>query len=160
MDTVFELNNIETLPNNTLTILKDDFGKDDIYSLYLKNNFLEHPASIDFRIGFVDVNNIPMLVLLVKIKDKIYKNLVSFYFSRELNYLKKLLTPTTFNLFLFSNDNKGFVYKIDNKHHYDLSKAISAVESRQQNKSSEDVRNAKQEILNRYTDEELWELAK
>lgn len=160
MNPSIELNKLETIPDKTLTILKDDFGKKDIYSLYLKDDISEFPSSLNFRIGFVQVNRIPILIFMVKIKNKIYKNLVSFDFVKELDYLIKLVSLKTFNLFLFTNTNENLVFKIQNKHHKTLSDAISAVKLNMPSNSIYDVTSAKEQLLSTYSDIELWNLAK
>lgn len=160
MDSVIELNNIETLPNNTLAIIKDNLGENDIYSLCLKDDVIDYHSPLDFRLGFILVNNVPICILMIKIKNKIYKNLISLNFIKELDYLKNLLSSQAFNLFLFSKSKENLVYRIQNKQHIDFSKAISAVETNMRTHSCEDIKKAKEDLLIKYTDGELWELAK
>ena len=160
MDSVIELNNIEKLPNNTLAIIKDNLGKRDIYSLCLKDDIIDYHSPLDFRFGFIPVNNVPMCILMIKIKNKIYKTLVSLNIIKELEYLKNLLCSETFNLFLLSKSKENLVYKIENKQHLDFSKAISAVEANMPGNSYKNIILSKEDLLNKYTDEELWELAK
>lgn len=160
MDSVIELNNIETLQNNTLAILKDNLGENVIYSLCLKDDIIDYHSPIDFRLGFIMVNNVPICILMIKTKNKIYKNLISLNIIKELEYLKNLLCSKAFNLFLFSKDKENLVYRIENKQHIDFSKAISAVETNMQKNSYKDIILSKEDLLNKYTDEELWELAK
>lgn len=160
MDSVIELNNIETLPNNTLAIFKDNLGENDIYSLCLKDDIIDYHSPLDFRLGFILVNNVPICILMIKIKNKIYKNLISLNFIKELDYLKNLLSSQAFNLFLFSKSKENLVYRIENKQYLDFSKAISAVEANMPGNSYKHVILSKEDLLNKYTDEELWELAK
>lgn len=160
MDSVIDLTNIETLPNNTLAIFKDNLGENDIYSLCLKDDVIDHDSPLDFRLAFILVNNIPICILMIKVKTKIYKTLISLNFIKELDYLKNLLCSKTFNLFLFSKSKENLVYRIENKQHMDFSKAISAVETNMPNNLYDDVISSKEDLLKKYTDEELWELAK
>lgn len=160
MDSVIELNNIETLPNNTLAILKDNLGENDIYSLCLKDDVIDYHSPLDFRLGFILVKNVPICILMIKIKNKIYKTLISLNFIKELDYLKNLLSSQAFNLFLFTKNKANFVYRIENKQYIDFSRAISAVETNMQNNLYDDIILSKEDLLNKYTDEELWKLAK
>jgi len=160
MDSVIELNNIETLPNNTLAIIKDNLGEKAIYSLCLKDDIIDYNSPLDFRLGFIVINDVPICILMIKIKNKIYKTLISLNFIKELDYLKNLLSSKTFNLFLFSKSKENLVYRIENKQHIDFSKAISAVETNMPGNLYKNVILSKEDLLYKYTDEELWELAK
>ena len=160
MEALIEINNIETIPNNTLTIFKDNLGENDIYSLCLKDNISERPSSIDFRLGFVPLNNVPMCVLMIKIENKIYKRLLSFEITREFEYLKNLLAPDFFNLYLFSNEKEIFVFRIENKRHKSFLEAADAVKENLLSNTYNKIVFSKEDLLNRYTDEELWSLAK
>ena len=160
MDSVIELNNIETLPNNTLAIIKDNLGEKAIYSLCLKDEIIDYHSPLDFRLGFVSINNVPICILMIKIQNKIYKTLISLNIVKELEYLKNLLCSNAFNLFLFSKNKENLVYRVENKQHIDFSKAISAVEANMPGNSYKNVILSKEDLLNKYTDEELWELAK
>ena len=160
MDSVIDLNNIETLPNSTLAIIKDNLGEKAIYSLCLKDDIIDYHSPLDFRLGFILINNVPICILMIKIKDKIYKTLISLNIMKELDYLKNLLCSRAFNLFLFTKNKANFVYRIENKQHTDFSKAISAVETNMPGNLYKNVILSKEELLNKYTDEQLWELAK
>ena len=155
MDSSIELNQIDTLENEQLAIVKDNLGQNDIYFLCLKDDINCRPTSIDFRIGFIPVNDIPLFVLMVKIDTKIYKTLVSLEFVKELNYLKNLMSSESFNLFLFTNDNENFVYRIENKHHKDFLNALSSVTKYMTSNSYHDVIDAKEQLLNTYAKKEL-----
>ncbi len=159
MQSIIDLNQIELIPNKTLSILRDNLEEKNIYCLCLKDNITNFSNNIDFRIGFITVLDVPICTLMIKIGNKIYKNLVSFYFSNEITYLKKLLSLKRFNLFLLLNTNI-FIFNINNYKNISLFKAISAVESNMPLVSYNDVILAKEEILKKYTDNELWNLAK
>lgn len=160
MDSSIELNKIDTLENEQLAIVKDDLGKKDIYCLCLKDDINCRPTSINFRVGFITVNDIPLFVLMVKIDTKIYKTLVSLDFFKESNYLKNLMSSESFNLFLFTNGNENFVYRIENKQHKDFLDALASLTKYMTSNSYYDVIDAKEQLLNKYTDKELWKLAK
>ena len=159
MQSIIDLNQIELIPNKTLSILRDNLEEKNIYCLCLKDNITNFSNNIDFRIGFITVLDVPICTLMIEIGNKIYKNLVSFYFSNEITYLKKLLSLKRFNLFLLLNTNI-FIFNINNYKNISLFKAISAVESNMPLVSYNDVILAKEEILKKYTDNELWNLAK
>lgn len=160
MDSVIELNNIEALPNNTLAILKDNLGENDIYSLCLKDDVIDYHSPLDFRLCFIPVNNVPMCVLMIKIENKIYKKIVSFELTKEFEYLKNLLSSKTFTILLFSKDKEIFLFRMENKQYKRLSKAISTVKLNMPSSSYYDIIGSKEELLSKYTDDELWALAK
>lgn len=155
-----ELNKIDTLENEQLAIVKDDLGPNDVYCLCLKDDINCRPTSLNFRLGFITVNEIPLFVLMVKVENKIYKTLISLDFVKESNYIKNLLGSKAFNLFLFTNSKENFVYRIENKHHKDFLNALSSVTKYMTSNSYYGVIDAKEQLLQKYTDEELWKLAK
>ena len=125
-----------------------------------KDDIIDYHSPLDFRLGFVSINNVPICILMIKIKNKIYKTLISLNIVKELEYLKNLLCSNAFNLFLFSRSKENLVYRIENKQHLDFSKAISAVEANMPGNSYKKIILSKEDLLNKYTDEQLWELAK
>lgn len=157
---IIELNNIEMLPNNTLAILKDNLSDKSIYSLCLKDDIIDYNSCLKFRLGFIQSNNIPICILMIKTKNKFYKTLISFNLFAESEYLKNLLCLKTFNLFLFSNNNVNTVYKVHNSYHLTFSRTIKNMEKYLSQNSYEDILVSKENLLEKYTDEELWKLAK
>lgn len=156
MQSIIDLNEIEHLPFESLRILKDDFGKKDMYSLCLRTE--EHISSlIDFKISFVLIDTIPICVLMIKLGNKIYKCLIEFEFEKEFAYLKNLMLLNTFNLFLIS-DTENKVIRIENLKNEEFIKALSKVKENMDNISYHDLNLAKQKLLNMYSDEELWNM--
>lgn len=150
-----ELSKIELLPNKTLAILKDNMDKEEYFSLVLKDTY-NSLKDIYFKSCFVDVNSIPIYVLMLKSKNNFYKCPISFELTEEFNSLQQLSCLKHFNLFLFSDNSKIDTIKIENTNSKKLCKALLKVSKSLSKHSYNDIINAKQEILNNYSDEMLW----
>lgn len=157
MNATIELNQINTLPTNTLAILKDNFEPTEFFSLIVKDTF-ENITDLHFKTCFLTVNEIPFCVLMVKVEDKLYKCPISFELTRESNYLQKIFKLKSFNLYLVSEDKKMDVIKIKNENYKTLSESIEKVKKYSVYHTYYDIVDAKQKILNDYPDEELWNM--
>ncbi len=78
---------------------------------------------------------------------------------KEFEYLRHLMNLKSFNLFLFSDKKKESIIRIENSDGKKFLKAMSSVQSTMPNASCRNVDSIKQEILNTYSDEELWNLS-
>ncbi len=153
------IDQLEKLPLNNLVILKDNLGSTDIFSLCLKANNVDI-KSLYFKIAFISIDNVPIGILMIKSNDKIYKCLIGFNMPKEFEYLRHLMSLESFNLFLFSDKTEKSIIRIENLDgSKKFSHAMSAVQSNMPDTSIRDVDYAKQEILNTFSDDELWNLS-
>lgn len=157
MDTTIEFNQIDYLPNNSLVILKDDLSKKDFFCLILKDT-LDKLINCKFKTCFINVDGIPICVLMIKTKNKLYKCLISLEIPKEFDFLKGIFNLKSFNLYLFSDSKKIDIIKIRNSNYKKLYEAISEVKKVTSEHSYEDLLNAKQIILNNYSDYDLWNM--
>lgn len=157
MNATIELGQINTLPTNTLAILKDNFEPTEFFSLVVKDTF-ENITDLHFKTCFLTVNEIPFCVLMVKIKDKLYKCPISFELARESDYLQKIFNLNFFNLYLVSENKKIDIIKIKNKNYKTLSESIEEVKKYSTYHPYCDIICAKQKILSDYSDEKLWNM--
>lgn len=157
MISTIELNRIEMLPDETLAILKDNIDKNEFFSLVLRDTFKDS-KNFCFKICFTVVNTVPICVLMLKHNNKFYKCPISFEIMKEFDYFNKLFNCRYFNLFLISNDNKIDVIKVENNSLNRLSNALEEVKKCSLEHSYYDINIAKQELLNTYSDIELWNL--
>lgn len=156
MISTIEINQLEELPLNCLAILRDNLGIPDMFALCLKDKEELDITSLNFKIAFISDDNIPICVIMIKNNNKIYKCLIGFNIEKEFEYLKQLMNFKTFNLFLFSESSKQSIVKIDNMEGNKFIDAMLAVKSTMSYKSLQEVEEAKQKILNNYSDEQLW----
>lgn len=157
MVSTIAINQLEVLPWNCLVIMKDNIGSSDIFSLCLKANNIDS-SSLAFKITFVSTGNIPICILMIKSKKVIYKCLIGFNTPKEFEYLKNLMKQKTFNLFLFSDNKKEFIVKINNSDGDKFLSALSSIKSTILDISTSELESAKQQILKTYSDDELWNL--
>lgn len=156
MESIIDLNEIKYMPFESLMILKDNYSKKDIYSLCLKTK--EYISSFsDFKITFHVVDNVPICVLMVKLNNKIYKCLIGFEIEKEFEYLKNLMLLKSFNLFLMTNYNEHKVIEVKNNKNKKIVDALLNVKKSKKSVTCSELKNAKQKILEMYSDEELWE---
>lgn len=158
MISIIVMDQLEKLPLNNLVILKDDMGNNDIFSLCLKANDIDI-KSLYFKITFISIDKVPIGILMIKSNDKIYKCLIGFNMPKELEYLRHLMNLKSFNLFLFSDKKEQSIIQIENLDGKKFLKAMSSVQSIMPDVSYRNVDSIKQEILNTYSDEELWNLS-
>lgn len=156
MESIIDLNEIKYMPFESLMILKDNYSKKDIYSLCLKTK--EYISSFsDFKITFHVVDNVPICVLMVKLNNKIYKCLIGFEIEKEFEYLKNSMLLKSFNLFLMTNYNEHKVIEVKNNKNKKIVDALLNVKKSKKSVTCSELKNAKQKILEMYSDEELWE---
>ena len=157
MNAAIELGQINTLPTNTLAILKDNFEPTEFFSLVVKDTF-ENITDLHFKTCFLTVNEIPFCVLMVKIKNKLYKCPISFELPKEFNYLQSLSKLKYFNLYLISEKKEIHVIQIKNQDYKSLSKALIQVKNSSAFHPFLDIMDAKKKIINNYIDEDLWNI--
>lgn len=155
MLSTIEINQLESLPTDCLAILKDNLGPSDVFSLCLKTNNLDVP-SLSFKITFVSIDKIPIYVLMVKSKHKVYKCLIGFNIHNEFESFKHLMQLESFNLFLFSNNKEQTIIKITNKNGKKFLDAMLSVKDTMPDVSCEALNQAKQKLLDIYSDDDLW----
>lgn len=155
MESIINLNEIEYMPFESLMILKDNYSKKDYYSLCLKTK--EYISSFsDFKISFCVIDNVPICILMVKLNNRIYKCLIGFELEKEFEYLKNLMLLKSFNLFLMTDYNEHQVIEIKNNKNNKFLNALLKVKKTTKNVTCDNLKNAKQKILDMYSDEELW----
>ena len=148
---------LNTLPMDSLAILKDNLGTSDIFSLCLKMNQLEN-LSFDFKISFTVVDTTPVCILMIKNRDKIYKCLIRLDIMKEFNDLKNLMSQKNINLFIFEDQNKKSIIKIDNQKNKKFIDAITNLNHTFTEFNNYSIDKIKQKLLNSYSDYELWNL--
>lgn len=157
MQSIIDISQINSLPSDTLMILKNNYENEEQYSLCLKAEELTSTKK-HFKISFVVLDKIPMCVLMIKSNEKIYKCVIDFELENEYNYLKNLMNLKTFNLFVILNESRQQVIKISNLKSKEFIKALSRVKENIHSFSYAELINAKQKLLNSYTDKELWNM--
>lgn len=155
MLSTIEINQLGNLPTDCLVILKDNLGSSDIFSLCLKTNNLDVP-SLRFKIAFVSIDKIPIYVLMIKVSCKVYKCLIGFSITNEFESFKHLMQLESFDLFLLSDNKEQTVIKINNKNSKKFLAAMSAVKNTMPDVSCESLNQAKQKLLDTYSDDDLW----
>ena len=111
MSPIIEINNIDLLPQEKLSILRDNLGKTDTFSLCLKTNDMLS-NNLKFKLNFIIIDSIPIFILMLKCNKKIYTSLISLEITKEYTYLKNLMKLPSFNLFLFSDKKMITIKKI------------------------------------------------
>ena len=157
MSPIIEINNIDLLPQEKLSILRDTLGKTDTFSLCLKTNDMLS-NNLKFKLNFIVIDSIPIFILMLKCNKKIYTSLISLEITKEYTYLKNLMKLPFFNLFLFSDKKMITVKKIRNKKHEKLLKLMDSIEDRDIHATLKEVNDAKNKVFNIYNDRELWKL--
>lgn len=102
MKSIIELDQIDLLPLDNLSILRDNLGKSDTFSLCLRIKDILS-TTFKFKMNFIVIDSIPIFILMLKCNEKIYKCLISLGITKEYTYLKNLMKLPSFNLFLFSD---------------------------------------------------------
>lgn len=157
MNATIELNQINTLPVDTLAIVKDDMEPTKVFSLVIRDSF-SNISNLEFKTSFVTLNDIPFCVLMVKVQNKLYKCPISFELPKEFNYLQNLAKLKYFNLYLISDKKEIHVIQIKNQDYKSLSKALIQVKNTSAFHPFFDIMDAKKRIINNYIDEDLWNI--
>lgn len=157
MSPIIEINNIDLLPQEKLSILRDNLGKTDTFSLCLKTNDMLS-NNLKFKLNFIIIDSIPIFILMLKCNKKIYTSLISLEITKEYTYLKNLMKLPFFNLFLFSDKKMLSIKKIKNTMNKKILKLMNTIENMDIHASLTDIDNAKNKLLEMYNDKELWKL--
>ena len=157
MSPIIEINNIDLLPQEKLSILRDNLGKTDTFSLCLKTNDMLS-NNLKFKLNFIIIDSIPIFILMLKCNKKIYTSLISLEITKEYTYLKNLMKLPSFNLFLFSDKKMISIKKIKNTMNKKILKLMNTIENMDIHASLTDIDNAKNKLLEMYNDKELWKL--
>ena len=157
MSPIIEIDNIDLLPQEKLSILRDNLGKTDTFSLCLKTNDMLS-NNLKFKLNFIIIDSIPIFILMLKCNKNIYKCLISFGITKEYTYLKNLMKLPSFNLFLFSDKKMITVKKIRNKKNEKILKLMDFIEDMDIHATLKEVYEAKNKLLEIYSDKELWKL--
>ena len=157
MSPIIEINNIDLLPQEKLSILRDNLGKTDTFSLCLKTNDMLS-NNLKFKLNFIVIDSIPIFILMLKCNKKIYTSLISLEITKEYTYLKNLMKLPSFNLFLFSDKKMISIKKIKNTMNKKILKLMNTIENMDIHATLTDIDNAKNKLLEMYSDKELWKL--
>ena len=157
MKSIIELDQIDLLPLDNLSILRDNLGKSDTFSLCLRIKDILS-TTFKFKMNFIVIDSIPIFILMLKCNEKIYKCLISLGITKEYTYLKNLIKLPSFNLFLFSDKKMISIKKIKNTMNKKILKLMNTIENMDIHATLIDVENAKNKLLEMYSDKELWKL--
>lgn len=157
MKSIIELDQIDLLPLDNLSILRDNLGKSDTFSLCLRIKDILS-TTFKFKMNFIVIDSIPIFILMLKCNEKIYKCLISLGITKEYTYLKNLMKLPSFNLFLFSDKKMISIKKIKNTMNKKILKLMNTIENMDIHATLIDVENAKNKLLEMYSDKELWKL--
>ena len=157
MMSIIELDHIDLLPLDNLSILRDNLGKSDTFSLCLRIKDILS-TTFKFKMNFIVIDSIPIFILMLKCNKNIYKCLISLGVTKEYAYLKNLMKLPSFNLFLFSDKKMISIKKIKNTMNKKISKLMNSIENMDIHASLTDIDNAKNKLLEIYNDKELWKL--
>lgn len=157
MKSIIELDQIDLLPLDNLSILRDNLGKSDTFSLCLRIKDILS-TTFKFKMNFIVIDSIPIFILMLKCNEKIYKCLISLGITKEYTYLKNLMKLPSFNLFLFSDKKMISIKKIKNTMNKKILKLMNTIENMDIHATLIDVDNAKNKLLEMYSDKELWKL--
>lgn len=157
MKSIIELDQIDLLPLDNLSILRDNLGKSDTFSLCLRIKDILS-TTFKFKMNFIVIDSIPIFILMLKCNEKIYKCLISLGITKEYTYLKNLMKLPSFNLFLFSDKKMISIKKIKNTMNKKILKLMNTIENIDIHATLIDVENAKNKLLEMYSDKELWKL--
>lgn len=157
MKSIIELDQIDLLPLDNLSILRDNLGKSDTFSLCLRIKDILS-TTFKFKMNFIVIDSIPIFILMLKCNEKIYKCLISLGITKEYTYLKNLMKLPSFNLFLFSDKKMITVKKIRNKKNEKILKLMDFIEDMDIHATLKEVNDAKNNLLEIYSDKELWKL--
>lgn len=157
MKSIIELDQIDLLPLDNLSILRDNLGKSDTFSLCLRIKDILS-TTFKFKMNFIVIDSIPIFILMLKCNKNIYKCLISFGITKEYTYLKNLMKLPSFNLFLFSDKQMISIKKIKNTMNKKVLKLMNTIENMDIHATLTDIDNAKNKLLEMYSDKELWKL--
>ena len=157
MSPIIEINNIDLLPQEKLSILRDNLGKTDTFSLCLKTNDMLS-NNLKFKLNFIIIDSISIFILMLKCNKKIYTSLISLEITKEYTYLKTLMKLPFFNLFLFSDKKMITVKKIRNKKNEKILKLMDFIEDMDIHTTLKEVNDAKNKVFKMYSNKELWKL--
>lgn len=157
MNSIIELDQIDLLPLDNLSILRDNLGKSDTFSLCLRIKDILS-TTFKFKMNFIVIDSIPIFILMLKCNKKIYKCLISLGITKEYTYLKNLMKLPSFNLFLFSDKKMISIKKIKNTMNKKILKLMNTIENMDIHATLTDIDNAKNKLLEMYSDKELWKL--
>lgn len=157
MKSIIELDQIDLLPLDNLSILRDNLGKSDTFSLCLRIKDILS-TTFKFKMNFIVIDSIPIFILMLKCNEKIYKCLISLGITKEYTYLKNLMKLPSFNLFLFSDKKMISIKKIKNTMNKKILKLMNTIENMDIHATLTDIDNAKNKLLEMYSDKELWKL--
>ena len=157
MSPIIEINNIDLLPQEKLSILRDNLGKTDTFSLCLKTNDMLS-NNLKFKLNFIIIDSIPIFILMLKCNKKIYTSLISLEITKEYTYLKNLMKLPFFNLFLFSDKKMITVKKIRNKKNEKILKLMDFIEDMDIHATLKEVNDAENNLLEICSDKELRKL--
>lgn len=157
MKSIIELDQIDLLPLDNLSILRDNLGKSDTFSLCLRIKDILS-TTFKFKMNFIVIDSIPIFILMLKCNEKIYKCLISLGVTKEYTYLKNLMKLPSFNLFLFSDKKMISIKKIKNTMNKKILKLMNTIENMDIHATLTDIENAKNKLLKMYSDKELWKL--
>lgn len=157
MKSIIELDQIDLLPLDNLSILRDNLGKSDTFSLCLRIKDILS-TTFKFKMNFIVIDSIPIFILMLKCNKKIYKCLISLGITKEYTYLKNLMKLPSFNLFLFSDKKMISIKKIKNTMNKKILKLMNTIENMDIHATLTDIDNAKNKLLEMYSDKELWKL--
>lgn len=157
MKSIIELDQIDLLPLDNLSILRDNLGKSDTFSLCLRIKDILS-TTFKFKMNFIVIDSIPIFILMLKCNEKIYKCLISLGITKEYTYLKNLIKLPSFNLFLFSDKKMISIKKIKNTMNKKILKLMNTIENMDIHATLTDIDNAKNKLLEMYSDKELWKL--
>ena len=157
MKSIIELDQIDLLPLDNLSILRDNLGKSDTFSLCLRIKDILS-TTFKFKMNFIVIDSIPIFILMLKCNEKIYKCLISLGITKEYTYLKNLIKLPSFNLFLFSDKKMISIKKIKNTMNKKILKLMNTIENMDIHATLKEVNDAKNKVFNIYNDRELWKL--
>ena len=114
--------------------------------------------NLKFKLNFIVIDSIPIFILMLKCNKNIYKCLISLEITKEYTYLKNLMKLPSFNLFIFSDKKMITVKKIKNKKNEEILKLMDSIEDINIHATLKEVNDAKNKLLEIYSDKELWKL--
>ena len=100
MKSIIELDQIDLLPLDNLSILRDNLGKSDTFSLCLRIKDILS-TTFKFKMNFTVIDSIPIFILMLKCNKNIYKCLISF----GINLILIIFIPFINTYFIYFRDN-------------------------------------------------------
>lgn len=149
MDNIIEITNLDSLPKETLVIIKDT---NDNVCLGIKSNSIDC-SHIEFKAKIILMNNSSTYALMIKNGDSnIYKCLISLDNVNNKSTLYKLINLDRFNLIIFKDGNEQDIFRIENENKNTLNNMLlqGLVAQDGSSKISEDCLNKS------FTIDKLW----